>query len=63
MRIFLANLAILTLSACQAQPDPGPQPNAALVEGALQNEQLNEAIAIENDAKADNFNVDPDDDV
>jgi hypothetical protein len=59
MRILLTGLTALTLAGCQspAPADTTPQPNEAVVVGELQNEQMNEAIAIENDAAADNRDV------
>lgn len=57
MRTLLTSLAALTLAGCNATPDTGPQPNEAAVIGEFQNEQMNEAIAIENDARADNFDA------
>lgn len=64
MRILLTGIAALTLAGCQS-PAPEPandaaQPNEAVVESELQNEQSDEAQAIENDARNDSDDVDND---
>ena len=48
MRMLLTGLAALALAGCQspAPADTTPQPNEAVVEGELQNEQMNQAMAI-----------------
>ena len=60
MRLLLTTLAALTLAGCQA-PSPAdntPQPNEAAVEAYFDNQQAGEAEAIQNDAEADNINID-----
>ena len=65
MRILLTGIAALMLAGCRS-PAPAPatndasQPNEAMVEGDLQNEQANQAQAIENDALNDSDDVDTD---
>ncbi len=65
MRLLLTTLAALALAGCQAPaPEPtdnGDTPNEAVVEGELQNEQAEQAEAIQNEAAADNADVDTDD--
>ena len=62
MRILLTGIAALTLAGCQS-PAPEPandaaQPNEAVVESELQNEQSDEAQAIANNAQNDSDDVD-----
>jgi hypothetical protein len=65
MRRLLITAAMLSLAGCQAPApaDNTPQPNESVVEDELQNEQLNQAEAIQNEAATDNDNADPDDGV
>ncbi|MCW3848138.1 hypothetical protein OF829_12885 [Sphingomonas sp. LB-2] len=64
MRLLITGLAVLTLAGCQAPP-PEPaandaQPNESVVEDQLENEQADQAKAIENEAVGDNADVDND---
>lgn len=62
MRVLMTGLAALMLAGCSADitVNDGDEPNESVVESQLESDQMNEAIAIDNDAAADNENADTD---